>query len=80
MRTSDGEPTLAEFEYHLELARAGGFISCTAWNAEVSRALDAVRRAGPNPPRQLLDAAMDAFLRQVADPRPWYELGEGDLT
>jgi hypothetical protein len=75
MRTPDAEPTLAEFEAHLELAMAGGIISCTAWNAEVSRALDAVRDAGPNAPKRLLDAAMDAFLRQVSgrSPDPWRE-------
>jgi hypothetical protein len=73
MRTPDAEPTLAEFEHHLEVAIAVGIISCGAWNAEVQRALDAVRLAAPNPPKQLLDATMDAFLRQAADPRPWYE-------
>ena len=72
MRTPDAEPTLAEFEHHLEVAMSGGTISCGAWNAEVQRALDAVR-AAPNPPKQPLDAAMDAYLRQVADPRPWWQ-------
>jgi hypothetical protein len=73
MRSPGSEPDLAEFEHHLEVAMSGGIISCGAWNAEVQRALDAVRAAAPSPPKQLLDAAMDAFLRQVADPRPWWQ-------
>jgi hypothetical protein len=57
-----------------------GGISCGAWNAEVQRALDAVRDAAPHPPKRLLDAAMDAFLRQAADPRRWYEKNTGRLV
>jgi hypothetical protein len=73
LRSTDSEPGLAEFEHHLEAAMSGGIISCGAWNAEVQCALDAVRAAAPNPPKQLLDDAMDAFLRQAADPRPWWD-------
>jgi hypothetical protein len=73
MRSPDSEPDLAEFQHHLDVAMACGIITCAAWNAEVHRALDAVRAAAPNPPKALVDAAMDAFLRQAADPRPWYE-------
>jgi hypothetical protein len=52
----------------------GGVILCTlGFTGEVIDALEAVAQAAPNLPKQLLDAAMDAFLRQVADPRPWYE-------
>lgn len=67
IRPPDAEPTLAEFEHHLEFAMSGGIISCGAWNAEVSRALDAVRAAAPNPPKALLDRTYNAFLRQLAD-------------
>ena len=77
MRTPDAEPTLAEFEDHLELAMRGGVILCTlGWTVEVREALDAVARAAPHPTKHLLDVAMGAFLRQVADPRPWYQQGD----
>jgi hypothetical protein len=76
MRAPGADPTLADFQLHLKSASAGGIISCGGWNAEVQRALDAVRAAAPNPADQLLDAAMDAYLRQTTDPRPWYEQKE----
>jgi hypothetical protein len=73
MKSPGSEPTLDEFQCHLEAAMACGMITCGAWNAEVRHALDAVRAACPDPPKALIDAAMDAFLRQVMDPRPWWQ-------
>jgi hypothetical protein len=74
IRAVGSEPTLAEFQARLELAMRGGVILCTlGFTAEVIDALDAIARAAPDPAEELLDAAMDAFLRQAADPRPWYE-------
>jgi hypothetical protein len=74
IRAPDTEPTLDEFQARLELAMRGGMILCAlGFTREVLHALDAVRDAAPNPPRQLLDAAMDAYVRQVMDSRPWWQ-------
>ena len=77
MRSPNSEPDLAEFEQHVAAAMACSIITCTAWNAEVHRALDAARDAAPDVPKRLIDAAYDAFLAQVADPRPWWQQNEG---
>jgi hypothetical protein len=76
MRAPGSEPTLAKFQARLELAMRGGVILCTlGFTREVLDALDAVRAAAPNPPKQMLDVAMDAFLRQVSgrSREPWWD-------
>jgi|SRR5215211_4417717 len=56
------------------LAVEPGVILCTlGFTRQVIDALDAIAKAAPNAPKQLLDPAMDAFLRQCADPRPWWQ-------
>lgn len=74
IRAVGSEPTLAEFNARLELAMRGGVILCTlGFTTEVIAAIDAIAQAAPDPAKELLDAAMDAFLRQLADPRPWWQ-------
>ena len=47
----------------LEYAVQGATVSDTGLADEVLEALDAVARAAPDPPQELLDAARETFLR-----------------
>lgn len=60
MRESGG-PTQADFDAALEAAEKGILISDTALSDDVEEALEAVRRAAPNPPQNLIDAARAKF-------------------
>jgi hypothetical protein len=75
VRTPDAEPTLADFEHALAYALRGAIVSDTGMGREVQDALLRVVLAAPNPPKQLLDVAMDAFLRQVSSRSPelWWD-------
>jgi hypothetical protein len=65
MRTSGPLGTPADFERALDYAKQGAIASCTGLSVEVEAALDAVRAAAPNPPKQLIDNAMDTYLHSV---------------
>jgi hypothetical protein len=59
--------TLADFEAALSYAKQGAIVSCTGLADEVLEALDTVARAAPDPPKRLIDAAIDAYLQSCAD-------------
>ena len=66
MRRHDAPtPSLADFEWYLQGAMGGKTYTCTGLWQPVLDALDDVAMAAPDPPKALLDAAMDAYLGQV---------------
>jgi hypothetical protein len=73
IRAPGFEPTLADFEHALAYAKRGRIVSDHGVGREVQDALMQVALAAPNSPKQLVDAAVDAFLRQLTDPRPWWQ-------
>jgi hypothetical protein len=75
MRSSGPLGALQDFERALEYAKQGATVSDTGPEPEVLEALVMVATAAPNPPEQLVDAAMDAYLHSCANrPRePWSE-------
>jgi hypothetical protein len=76
LRTPDAaepKPTLADFEHALAYAKRGAIVSDTGMGREVQDALLEVALAAPHPPKPLVDAAADAFLRQAAEPRAWWQ-------
>lgn len=60
MRTSETIDR-QDFEDALSYAIQGAVVSDTGLSDEVEAALDQVRRAAPNPPQNLIDAASAAF-------------------
>jgi hypothetical protein len=66
MRSSGPLGTLQDFRAGTRVRQEGAIVSCTGLAAEVLDALDMVARAAPDPPKRLVDAAMDAYIRSAA--------------
>jgi hypothetical protein len=73
VRTSGPLGTPADFEMALEYAKQGAIVSDTGLADEVLATLDRVAQAAPDPPKRLVDAAMDASLHSCAHRpgEPW---------
>ena len=65
MRTSD-PADWEDFEAALEAAEQGLLVSDTGLSDEVQDAMDAIRAIAPNRDPKLVQAARDAFERQIA--------------
>lgn len=64
MRESGG-PTAEDFEEALDYAVQGAVVTDTGLSEEVEAALDAIRRIAPDRDPKLVQAARDAFQRQI---------------
>ena len=62
MRTEGPLGTPADFKRALSYANEGAVVSDTGLSENVEAALDKVRDAAPNPPKRLIDAAIDAYM------------------